>query len=187
MSKALNAALLLALVMATGCATNAGVAAYRPVDLTKDLDAPTLARYQAAAAQPGHGGHGALIESSNGWPLGLLAYWKQGNVRLTHGPDGGTRYAVAQSRGYGPLSAFYVERQDVTYDAEGRRLNGMSTGSVGFGHLYMFHKMDEPGPGGTRHEHGSSHLLHHMFNWANRHGKTDYYLFSAPNPVGTGN
>jgi hypothetical protein len=186
MLKTSLAGLMLALVFAVGCASNGNLPAFQTVDLTRDLDPATVARYQAASVGMGHEAHGAMIESSNGWLLGLLAYWKQGNVRLTHGPDGGVRYVVAESRGYGPLAGFYVTRQDVTYDADGKRLSGMTTGAVGFGHIYMFHKMDEPGPGGTRHIHSMSHVMHHIFNWVKRHGETDYYLFSTPNPVGTG-
>ena len=156
-----------------------------PVDLGKDLDAATLARYQSEAQQAGEGRH-AVLEHTNWWPLGLLAYWRQGTVKVMPGPAGEPVYMVSQSDGYGPLSVFYVSGKDAMFAADGTRLNSMGMDSVLFGHLAMFHDMGSRSPDGQWSQHSSSHWLHHMINLAKMHGETTWSLFSAPGPVGSG-
>lgn len=181
------AALLVALTFCVGCAAPDGAAAFRKIDLGRNLDAATLARYRSAAQKAaGAGHHGAVIEYENGWPLGLIGFWKQGQVRVMVGEDGEPQYAVSQSRGYGPLSILWVVGEESVYDAKGKRLHSMGVGSAIFGHIYMTHTMENRAPDGTWHTSKSHNVLHHMFNWVKEHGQSEFYLFSVPNPVGSG-
>jgi hypothetical protein len=187
MNKAAILVLLAGLSVSIGCAAPAGASAFREIDLGHDLDEATLTRYRSeaeSAASAGH--HGAVIEYENGWPLGLLAFWKKGEVRVMHGRDGEPQYIVSRSRGYGPLSMFWVAGDQSVYDAEGKRLHSMGVGSAIFGHIYMTHTMENPAPDGTWHTSKSHNVIHHMFNWVKEHGRSEFYLFSVPNPVGSG-
>jgi len=127
-----------------------------------------------------------VLEHTNWWPLGLLAYWKQGTVYAMRGADGRPRYMVSQSTGYGPLSLVYVSGQDAMYDAGGKRINAMGMDSVLWGHLAMFHQMGSRDATGKWLQHKSSHLVHHLINVSTMHGQTRWSLLSAPNPVGAG-
>jgi hypothetical protein len=179
--------LMLAFAVTVGCAAPRGASAFQPVDLGRDLDAATLARYRAEAAEvAGSGHHGAIIEYRNGWPLGLLAFWRKGEVRVMQGTDGRPQYAVSAATGYGPLSMFWVTGEDAMYDADGKRQHSMGMGSAVWGHIYMTHTMENPAPDGTWHRSESHHVMHHMINWTKQHGASGFYLFSTPNPVGSG-
>jgi len=126
-----------------GCASAPGASRFTPVSLTKGLDAASLARYHAEADRvrdAGQEGHVLVLEQSNAWPLGLLAYWRQGTVKATGGS-----YTVTVNRGYGPLSMFYVRGRTATFNENGERLHAMENGGVLWGHLAMVHSMD---PGG---------------------------------------
>jgi hypothetical protein len=81
---------------------------------------------------------------------------------------------------------FWVVGDQSVYDAEGKRLHRMGVGSAIFGHIYMTHTMENPAPDGTWHKSKSYNVMHHMFNWVKEHGRSEFYLFSVPNPVGTG-
>jgi hypothetical protein len=84
-----------------GCA-GSRVESYKLVDLGKDLDSAVVARYEneaARAAQDALYHHVTLLETSKGWPLGLIAYWRQGRVQVLHQADGSVVYAVTQRRG----------------------------------------------------------------------------------------
>ncbi len=172
-----SVAIVAVLAISLGCAGPA-VSSFRPVGVGGNLPHTAVERYRSEMEEaPASSEHTVLLEESNGWPLGILAYWRRGTVHaMSHGGD--TRYIVTRSRGYGPLSMFYVAEDQAVFDADGRRLNGSSMSSVLFGHIAMFHKMDN----GER-EHRSAHLVHHLLNWSKGHGRTRISLFSAPNPV----
>lgn len=178
-------ALVVILSVATGCA-GAGVASYQRIDMGRDLDAATVARYQAEALGTGHAQEMVVLEHSNWWPLGIFAYWQQGTVQAMHGPDGKPLYMVSQSTGYGPLSVFWVDGTDAMFAADGTRLNTMGMDSILWGHLAMFHDMGSRSPQGEWSQHNSSHWLHHLINFSTMHGETSWSIFSAPNPVGAG-
>jgi hypothetical protein len=185
-----NAIVLVALVVlfvASGC--TGGVASFRRIDMGRDLDAATLARYQAEtqqAAGAGRSQHMTVLEHTNWWPLGILAYWRQGTVQVMPGPGGRPVYMVSESTGYGPLSVFYVSGTDAMFSADGKRLNVMGMDSVLWGHVAMFHDMGSLSPEGEWSQHASSHWLHHLINLSKMHGKTSWSLFSAPGAVGAG-
>jgi hypothetical protein len=171
-------------VLAQGCAAVRGVSSYTPVDLGRNLDATALARYrteveQAAAA--GQAGHAIVLERTNWWPLGLLAYWKRGEVKTMTHAEGNTLYVVSESRGYGPLSIGYVSGRTAVYGSDGRRMHGMGIASVFWGHLAMLHSMDFELGQGRWHTHKSAGFLHHMVNVVEAHGKRTMSLFSNPN------
>ena len=181
---------VIGLSFTVGCAgIGAGVSPYRSIALNRDLDAATLARYRAEtekAVEAGQRDHVVVLERSNWWPLGLVAYWHRGSVRAMRMLHGDTVYMVSRSRGYGPLSVAYVSKEDASFGTDGKRLNGMTTSSVLWGHLAMFHVMGSQADHGGWQRHESAHLLHHIINWTKAHGKVSFSLFSAPNPVGFG-
>lgn len=182
-------AVIVVTLLAAGCSGTPGVSAFRPVDLTGDLDATTLSRYRAETEQAraaGQSGHVITLESTNWWPLGVPAYWRRGSVRAMETADGESRYVVSSSRGYGPLSAFYVDERTATYRADGRRVGAHSGFSLLWGHLAMTHTMESRGPDGRWGRTEAVHLIHHFVNWGSRHGRSWFSLFSAPNPVGLG-
>ncbi len=178
------------LFLLAGCRSVPGVSPYRSVDPDADLDASTLDRYRSElqrVREAGQAGHAAVLERTNWWPLGLLAYWRKGEVRAMIMPGGRRRYMVSASEGFGPLSLFYVTERSASYDAQGRRVAGNSGTSLLWGHLAMSHRME------TRDEEtghwrrmNSVHFAHHLINWGAGHGGSWVSLFSAPNPVGVG-
>ncbi len=181
--------LALSLVSAIGCTTfDGGAASFTNVDLVGDLDAETLARYQeevAAARADGASGDELVIEKTDLWPLGLLAYWERGTVTAHDMPGHGTLYSVEKTRGYGPLAMVWVSEERATFDAKGVRMDGSLAGSVLWGHLAMVHEMDHS-MCGMNQKHTSLHLLHHLINVSTVGDKTAVYLLSGPNPVGFG-
>jgi hypothetical protein len=173
-----------------GCTSMPGVSPYRTVDLDADVDAATLDRYRAefeGARAAGQRGDSIVLERTNWWPLGLLAYWRKGDVRAMTMPGGKRRYMVSASEGFGPLSVFYVTERSASYDAQGRRVAGSRGTSLLWGHLAMSHHMErwdeQVGHWGRMH---SVHFAHHLINWGAGHGGSWFSLFSAPNPVGVG-
>lgn len=188
MKRARLAVVAVLLLGLAGCVSAPGVSSFSSVDLTRDLDTATLARYRAeseAITRAGQDGESLLLERTNWWPLGLLAYWRQGSVEAMGAAAGHRFYTVTRSRGYGPLSVFYVSGRTATFGESGELLHGMATGSVLWGHLAMLHSMD-PGHAGGGHGHKSLGLLHHLINVGWGHGSTSVSLFSAPNPVAFG-
>lgn len=174
------------LFFVAGCAGPLGASVYTRIDLDRDLGAAALARYRAEAsdvAGAGQKGHMQVLERSNWWPLGLLAFWHQGTVRAMQTHEGATHYMVSQSRGYGPLSMFFVLRKEAVFRDDGRRLNGARASSVLWGHAAMFHTMESRREDGSWQRHGSAHLVHHLVNWARAHGRLSVSLLSAPNPI----
>jgi hypothetical protein len=172
-----------------GCAANeSSIPAFRSLDMSKDLDAATLSRYeqQAGRAPGGSHGHATIIEKTDWWPLGLVAYWKRGTVRAMHAGPEGCEYVVSECKGYGPLSILYASKTQTVYDASGKRKDQMAASSIMWGHLAMFHTMGSQGSSGHWMEHKSSHLFHHLFNYGEDHGGRFFSFFSAPNPIGAG-
>ncbi len=175
------------LFVASGC--TGGVAPYHRISLDRDLDAATLARYQAETQQVAAGGqtpHMAVLEHTNWWPLGIVAYWRQGTVQVMAGPDGQPVYMVSATDGYGPLSLFWVDGTDAMFAADGTRFSLMEVSSVLGCHFLMFHKMGSLSPQGQWLQHGSTHLFCHLINFGTVHGKTTWSLFTTPGPVGAG-
>ncbi|MFO7956616.1 MAG: hypothetical protein R6X33_05910 [Candidatus Brocadiia bacterium] len=185
----LRCAVIVVTLLVAGCSGTPGVAAYRPVDLTGDLDPATLSRYRAEAERAraaGQTGRALVLEQTNWWLPGVLAYWRRGSVRGMETTDGERHYTVSASTGYGPLSVLYVDEQTATYRADGRRVGAHSGFSLLWGHLAMNHTMESRGPDGRWGRSDAIHLVHHLVNWGSRHGRSWFSLFSAPNPVGLG-
>ncbi len=183
-----GAIVVLAVVVLVVAGCTGGMGPYRSIDLGKDLDAATLARYQSEAQQASAAGmgHMAVLEHTNWWPLGILAYWRQGTVRVMHGPDGQPVYMVSATDGYGPLSLFWVDGTDAMFGADGRRFSLMEMSSVLGCHFLMFHKMGGLSPEGQWLQHSSTNLFCHMINFNTMHGQTSWSLFTTPGPVGAG-
>ena len=182
------AALVVILSLATGCA-GAGVASYQRIDMGQNLDAATVARYQAEtklAVAAGEDQQMPVLEHSNWWPLGILAYWQQGTVQAMHDSDGKPVYMISQSTGYGPLSLFWVDGTDAMFAADGTRLSMMDMSSILGCHFLMLHNMGTRSPQGQWWEHSSVNLFCHMININTMHGQTSWSLITTPGPVGSG-
>ena len=180
---------VMAAFLSVGCAYPAGLSKYTSVDLEGDLDAATLARYRAETAavqDAGQTGHNLLLERTNWWPIGLVAYWQKGVVRVMHAHSGNAHYMVSESRGYGPFSLIHISTRTVRYDAAGKRTHESSASSVLMGMVAMFHGMSERGDDGTWDGHKSVSLFHHFVNWRTGHGQSGFWFASLPNPAGWG-
>lgn len=187
----LAAATLALFVVGAGCTHN--TQPFRDIDLTADLGPATLQRYEALAHQatgqgmPSHGGHhAATIEHSNWWPLGLLAYWRRGSVKAIHTTSGKWNYMVTESTGLGPLAIFGHRREQASYDSSGKRLSYMAGAGLALGHPFMYHAMGARLEDGQWMEHRTWSLLHHLVNIGRAHGRTSFWLLTAPNPAGMG-
>jgi hypothetical protein len=179
--------LVLCVLGLSGCAS--GAAAFQPVNLRADLDAGSLARYQGEmAAIPGAELRPLMtLESTNHWPLGLLAYWRKGVVEAVMTSGGEHLFVVSESRGYGPLSAFYVKRHSAVYDYEGRRLSRTQSKAFLWGQLMRTELLETLSPDGEWLMTGSAHALLNMLNWrAAGRVPVAFWLFSAPSPIGWG-
>jgi len=188
MKNALLATGLVALALAlTGCAGLRGSAhAFQSVDLDRDLDAATLARYEREWQQlsaAGHAGPMTRLEHSDWRLLGFLAYWPRGSVMRTSA-GGNVHYDVAKTRGVGPFSILYGAQTHATFDARGKRLASMSMGTVLWGHLAMFHKDEALLANSRKKESLSLHLLMHLLYIHVVDGRTSVSLFTMPNPLG---
>ncbi len=184
-----SAVVMLAVVALVVVGCTGGVGPYRSIDLGRDLDAATLARYQAETQQVAADGQMpqmAVLEHTNWWPLGILAYWRQGTVQVMPGPDGQPVYMISATDGYGPLSLFWVDGVDAMFAADGKRFSMMEVSSVLGCHFLMFHKMGSLSPQGQWLQHNSTHLFCHLINFGTMHGKTAWSLFTTPGPVGSG-
>jgi hypothetical protein len=182
-------ALTIVFLLLQGCAAPPGAGRFIPVNADHDLDSATLARYRGeleAVRKAGQRGPVVVLEHANAWPLGLIAYWRRAEVRAMQAPGGDTTYTVSRSRGYGPLSIFYVNGQDVTFNEDGKRRHAMGIDSVVWGHIAMLHSMEQRTDRGHWHRHSSAGFLHHLINVVKEHGRTRLSLFSAPNPVTLG-
>jgi hypothetical protein len=170
---------------AAGCVSAPGASRFTSVDLTRNLDAATLDRYRAereTVTGAGQVGGSLLLERTNRWPLGLLGYWQQGSVEAMQMGGGHDSYTVTTSRGYGPLSVFWVSSRTAMFSGDGELLHGMGTGSIFWGMLAMLHSMDA----GRGHTQKSVGLLHHLVNVEWDYAGTSVSFFSAPNPAGFG-
>jgi hypothetical protein len=176
------------LALAAGC-TN--MSPYREVDLSADLPAHTLQRYERLAesgAEDGeasklHCADGQVLEYSNWWPLGLLLYYHRGSVMRMMTPEGAV-YHVSSGKGYGPLSLLYSLGAHATYNASGERLSGMTTGTLLLGHLAMFHESDALLADNSTERMSSSHWLHHILNFHSMNDHRYFSLFTYPNALG---
>lgn len=178
-------ATLLVLVGMTvvGCA---GVGAYKPVNLKGNLGPGTIRRYEEAYKEQraaGKAGGMTLLEHSNWWLPGLALYYRRGTVMRMEGP-GGPVYHVMYGQGYGPLSLLYSVSSSATYNAQGKRLSGMSMHNVGMMHVAMIHKSDALLPNGRWEKANSIGLVMHVVNIHKMGGHTYVSLFTTPNAVG---
>lgn len=167
-----------------GCSS---VPSYTRFDLKQDLSPDTRARFEREAQGAAACCAGATmtqLESTNGWPLGILAYWWQGSVMRTEVAPGKPSYMVANSQGFGPISLLYVTSTHATYDGQGRRVSSMTSGSVLLGHLAMLHRSENVLPDGRIQEVRMYHLLHHLIGIHSMDGHTNISLFTSPNPLG---
>ena len=184
MSRTARLALTAALLALAGCT---GPRPFEDVDLSGDLAPADLARYEREwqeAQAEGQPAAMARLESSNGWPLGLVIYWRRGSVTRSTSADGAPSYTIRSAHGVGPLSAFFVSETHATFDARGKRLAAMTMGSIAFGHLAMWHIGDAVLASGRRQRAVSAHLAHHAVSIHKMDGHTSISLFSAPNPIG---
>jgi hypothetical protein len=171
-------------LMIAGCSS---VPAFQDVDLDRDLGKGDIARYEnewKAQQAAGSGDEMAPLERTNGWPLGILAYWRRGAVMRTAGADGAPGYGVRSTLGIGPLSILYVSGAHATFDGTGRRVSTMKMQSLLYGHLAMIHQNDVLLADGTRQKSWSAGLLHHIINIHRMNGHTSVSLFSSPNLIG---
>ena len=189
MKNALLAAGLVALALAlTGCVGLRGDAhAFQNVDISRDLDAATIARYEREWQQLSAAGNAnammTRLEHSDWRLLGFLAYWPRGSVMRTSS-GGNVHYNVAKTLGVGPFSCLYGAQTHATFDAKGKRLASMSMGTVLWGHLAMFHKDDALLANGQKKKSLSLHLLMHLLYINVGDAGTSVSLFTMPNPVG---
>lgn len=160
---------------------------YTRIDLGQDLSPATLARFAAEskdAATCHAGAQVTELESSNWWPLGILAYWWQGAAMRAEAVPGQASYMVQTSQGVGPVSILYVTSTHATFDDQGRRLSTMTGSNVLLGHLAMIHSSETVLPDGRTQAVRMYHLFHHLLNIHSMDGHTNVSLFTSPNPVG---
>ncbi len=171
-----------------GCAMTGGAGRFQTVDLNGDLSPSTIARYEKEYQwlhEKGQcGGSMTTLEYTNLWPLGLLLYWQRGVVMRME-TEGGPLYMIQNAYGFGPLCLLYVGDSHATFDAQGRRLSGMSTHSYVLGHLGMVHQSDHILANGIKQEMTAMHLMHHLINLHEMDGHAEVSLLTGPNPVGT--
>ena len=179
----LAAVLVLVGVTVLGCA---GVNAYRPVSLKGDLGPQTIRRYEEeykAQRAAGRAGGMTVLEHSNWWLPGLVLYYRRGTVTRMGGA-GDPVYHVTYGQGFGPLSLLYSVSSHATYNAQGKRQDGMRMHAVGAGHLAMIHENDAVLPSGRKNTMVSMGLIHHIVNIHKMGGHTYVSLFTMPNAVG---
>jgi hypothetical protein len=177
------ATVVLGALLLTGC-TYAGAGPFQGVDLTKDLSPQTMERYRTEMAkvhEAGQSGHMMVLEHTDWWPLGILAYWKKGKVEGMHS-DSGVNYMVSKSLGYGPLAILFNSKEQAAYSSTGVRQTYMKMD--GFHHFAMFHTMGSKLDDGSWMEHQSAGYMMHLINTeTDSHGGTSVSLLSNPNPI----
>ncbi len=169
--------------MMSGCV---GPNPYQSVDLKRDLDQASLARYESewkALQAEGHAEPMIRLEHSNWWPLGLIAYQRDCSVTRMAGAQGPV-YHVMSGHGFGPLSLLYAVSTDATYTAAGERVNWMRMQTALTGCLAMGHETDAKLSDGREEWSSSWMLIHHVFNIHAMNGHTYYSLFTVPNAIG---
>ena len=179
----LGATLVVCVAVATGCSS---IAPYQSVDLSKNLSPETLQRYEKEwqdLKAAGHEDSSAVLESSNWWPLGLVAYHRDASVMRMPGSDGPT-YMVMSGVGLGPLSVLYAGSTHATFNAKGERVSMMKMGNYLWMHLAMTHASDTVLPNGRREKMSSMALFMHALN-IQKMGKHMYIsIFTLPNAIG---
>ncbi len=167
----------------TGCV---GPNAFKEVALDRDLSEGDVARYEAewkALKTEASSNTMTRLESTDWWPLGLVAYWRRGTVTRVESANGKPEYHVSDALGIGPLALLYASGKDAVFDANGKRLSTMGMTSVLLGHLAMFHSSDMVLADGRRRQMSSAHLVHHIINLHWMDGHWSFSLFTAPNPI----
>jgi hypothetical protein len=186
--KALLAALAVLMLAAAGCAGLRGpTQSFHSVDLSGDLPPDALKRYQSISEDfrsAGHAGPTTLLEHTNGWPLGLLVYWRRGSVLQVTTPSGEPAYEVSSTRGYGPLSFIYVRQADATFDAKGKRVAAKTVWNVLKSEIATGQESEVLLADGQRQKMSMVHILHmHPFNIHKMGHHTTVSLISMPNPL----
>jgi hypothetical protein len=181
--------LVIALSVASvvGCAS--GAAPYQHVSLKGDLSAEALSRYREEMAAVPHPELRPLmtLESTNGWALGLVGYWRKGVVEAVMTPSREHVFAVSESRGYGPISMLYIKRESAVFDAEGRRLSAEVSTGVLWGQLMRKQIRQMPTKEGEWLMEGTVHLLFNLLHWRVAGGlPASFSLLGDPSPIGWG-
>ncbi len=182
-----RAGLAVAGILMVGCSS--APASYESIDLRQDLGKGGLDRYQGEWTAAGGGASAepwTNLEYSNGWPLGLLAYWDKGAVRA-QGKEGSlSHYTVTRAQGFGPLSLLYAYQEDAMFHGDGRRRSYMSTHNILWGHLAMIHVMDmAPGEAHCG-DHWAAMIFHHLIAFGRGHGGAFFSIGGYPNPMTIG-
>jgi hypothetical protein len=175
--------LLAAVVVVGGCV---GPNSYTLVNLGGDLSPATVQRYETEwkALSAEQGGHGmAMLEHSNWWPLGLVAYQRDGMVMREDTPKGPV-YTVMSGHGFGPFSLLYARSTHASFDASGKRISWMRMHNSLYGMLMMAHESDNMLSDGRREKSLSAHLLHHILSYHRADGHVYWSLFTIPNAIG---
>ena len=182
-AKTLAAALVLATAALAGCV---GPNPYRSVDLQRNLDQAALERYESewqALPAADRAKHEVVLEHSNWWPLGIIAYHRDSSVTRMAGPAGPV-FQVTSGHGFGPLSLLYSVSTHATYTAKGERENWMRLQAILKGCLAMAHDTNVQLADGRVERSSSWHLVHHIFNVHTMDGHSYISLLTVPNPIG---
>jgi hypothetical protein len=170
-------------IFAIGCTAGR---AFQSVDLSTNLTAETLQRYESEwkeAQAEGRAEHMVQLERSNWWPLGLIAYHRDCTVMRMEGPDGPV-YHVSSGHGFGPLCLLYTRSTHATFTAKGERVNWMRMQHILHGMLAMGDETDAKLTDGREEWSSCWGFLHHIFNVHSMNGHRYYSLISMPNPLG---
>lgn len=172
--------ILAASAFLAGCT---GPNSFTRVDLTANLSQETVARYEREwQALPGSPGM-AMLEKSNWWPLGLVAYHRDAMVMREEGPHGPV-YSVMSGHGFGPLSVLYARTTHASFDASGKRMSWMRMQNLLLGHLAMTHESNSLLADDRRETMFSAHLMHHLFAYHRVDAHAYWSLLTVPNPIG---
>jgi predicted small lipoprotein YifL len=167
------------------CATT-GPYAFTDVDVNADLSPQTVSRYEYEWKAIEGAGQAeccmAELELSNSWPLGLFLYWHRNTAMRSPSPNGPI-YTVAKASGYGPLCLFFCSDEEGTFDAQGKRLGGMSSMTPLMGHFGMLHFTDSALINGHHQKMTMAHAMHHIVNFHKMDDHIQVSFLSGPNPM----
>ena len=179
----LSFGLIMAVAILAGCV---GPNPYVRVNMDENLSQEALQRYEREwkdLEAAGHKDGAAVLEASNWWPLGLVAYHRDSSVVRIPGAEGPT-YTVMSGSGFGPLSVLYAGSTHATFNAQGERVNMMHMGNYLWMHLAMTHASDTVLPNGDRERTSSVALFMHALNIERMGGHTYVSILTLPNAIG---